>query len=333
LMTAKPSPSVELDWALSGALRVTRETQPALWDFYQQHPELAERVRGLWGPAETLSYPCFLELSALAFGGGLLFGLDNGTFVSRLGELCLDAPEDLAFAAEAPADRTRLHRRLYLLRNDERVRDNYVEVVAEVWDALRGIWESEGRAAVDSTVTEVVLSLRGQLDPAELAMKYLERNACTNISRDDMTRLIEGLGDGGELVFVPAFFTAKGLVADLPGLLIIGMPAKPVAVAARARTESLARRLKAIADPTRLAILDALMQRDMSITEVTNLFGLAQPTVSNHVKQLRDAGVVTSSSDGKRRQLTVRREVVSEIITALNEIFDLNENRSADARE
>jgi DNA-binding transcriptional ArsR family regulator len=144
-----------------------------------------------------------------------------------------------------------------------------------------------------------------------------------------MTRLIEGLGDSGELVFVPAFFTAKGLVADLPGIVIIGMPAKPVAATARARTESLARRLKAIADPTRLAILDALMQNDMSITDVTNLFGLAQPTVSNHVKQLRDAGVVTSSNEGRRRQLTVKREVVDEIISALDEIFDLEGSRQS----
>jgi ArsR family transcriptional regulator, arsenate/arsenite/antimonite-responsive transcriptional repressor len=327
LMTARPSPSVEVDWALSGALRVARETQPALWAFYEQHPKLAERVRRLWGPEETLSYPCFLELSALAYGSGLLFGLDTQTFVSRLGELCLNAPEDLAFAAETPDDRSRLNRRLHSLRSDEAVRDRYVEVVSEVWNGIRDIWESEGRAAVDAAVTEFLLSLRGQSDPAELALKHLEQNACTNISREDMTRLIEGLGESGELVFVPAFFTAKGLVTDLPGIMIIGMPAKPVAAAARARTESLARRLKAIADPTRLAILDALMQHDMSITDVTNLFGLAQPTVSNHVKQLRDAGVVTSSNEGRRRRLTVRREVVSEIISALDEIFDLEENR------
>ena len=65
----------------------------------------------------------------------------------------------------------------------------------------------------------------------------------------------------------------------------------------------------------------------MSITDVTNHFGLAQPTVSNHVKQLREAGVVASRTEGKRRQLTVRREVVDEIISALNEIFDLQESR------
>ena len=296
-------------------------------DFYEEHPELAERVRGFWGPEETLSYPCFLELSGLAYGGGLLFSPEINTFVSRLEELCLDAPEDLAFAAETPDDRTRLRRRLHLLRTDEGVRRRYVEVVTEVWEGLRDIWESEGRTAVGATVAECLVSVRGASDPTALAIKHLEQSECANIDRIEIAQLIEDLGGQGELVFVPSFFTAKGLIVDLPGIVIIGVPAKPVAAAARARTESLARRLKAIADPTRLAILDALMQHDMSITDIANLFALAQPTVSNHVKQLRDAGVVTTSTAGRSRQLTVSREVVNEIVSALVEIFDLEGGR------
>jgi len=326
-MAAKPSPSVEMDWALSGAIRVTRDSQPALCAFYEEHPDIAEQVRHLWGTEETLSYPGFLELSSLAFGGGLLFGLETGTFVSSLEKLCLNAPQDLAFDAENQDDRRRLNRRLMLLRNDPAVREHYVEVVTAVWDGLRDVWESLGRPAVDATAAEFHQSMKGRSDVTEFALKHLEESACTDITRDVLSGLVEALGGSGELVFVPSFFTAKGLVADLPGIVIIGIPAKPAGAASRARTEDLARRLKAIADPTRLAILDALTQRDMSITDVTNLFGLAQPTVSNHVKQLRDAGVVTSSSEGRKRQLSVRREVVGEIIGALGEIFDLAGSR------
>ncbi len=329
VMTAKASPSLELDWALSAALRVTRETQPALRDFYEQNPEIAERVRRLWGPAETLSYPCFLELSALAYGGGLLFGLETGDFVSGLEELCRNAPEDLAFAAETPDDGERLRRRLHLLRTEERVRLHYVEVVAEVWDGIRTLWETEGRRAVEVALEECSAHLKRGSNPADLALKYFEQVNCTNIGRDEMNRLIDGLGEESEIVLVPSFFTVKGLVADLPGMLIIGRTAEPVAVAARARTEDLARRLKAIADPTRLAILDALTQHDMSITEVTNHFGLSQPTVSNHVKQLRDSGVVTSGNEGRTRKLTVRREVLREILRELDEIFGLEKSRAS----
>jgi len=326
VITAKASPSIEVDWMLSGSLRVARDSQPALCDFYENHPDISERVRHLWGPEETLSYPCFLELSALALGGGLLFGLDTDTFVSSIERLCLTAPENLPFDAETSDDRDRLLRRLDLLRTNDRVRRHYVEVIGEVSSHVRGLWEAEGRRAVVAAIEEYSAYLRGGSDPKELALSYLEHVNCADIGRDEVTRLIDGLGKECEIVLVPSFFTAKGLIADLPGMLIIGGTTRPGAATARARTEDLARQLKAIADPTRLAILDALSQNEMSITDVTNLFGLAQPTVSNHVKQLRDAGVVTSSTTGKRRQLTVRREVVSEIVRALDQIFDLEKS-------
>jgi DNA-binding transcriptional ArsR family regulator len=327
VISAKASAAVEMDWALTGAHRFDGEVQPALHAFYEDNPALAERVRRLWGPDETLSYPSFLELSALAYGGGLLFTSEIDTFLSRLEDLCLEVPGALAFVAESPEDRSKLLRRLQILRTDERFRRNYVEVITEVWTGLRGLWESEGRSAVEAALADCRAYLKRGSDPKELAVRHLEQVNCTNIGRAEMNFLIDGLGGSGEIVLVPAFFTAKGLVADLPGTLIIGTPGKPVAAASRARTDDLARRLKAIADPTRLAILDALTQQDMSISEVTNHFGLAQPTVSNHVKQLREAGVVTSRTEGKKRQLTVRREVVDEIISALDEIFDLQENR------
>jgi DNA-binding transcriptional ArsR family regulator len=327
VISAKASAAVEMDWALTGAHRSDSEVQPVLREFYEDHPELAERVRLLWGPDEALSYPSYLELSALGYASGLLFTPEIETFVSRLEVLCLNAPEDIAFVAETPDDRSILLRRLHLLRTDERVRRNYVEVVTDVWGGVQRLWELDGRGAVEAALAECRAYLKRGSDPMELAVRHLEQVNCTNIGRAEMNYLIDGLGESGEIVLVPAFFTAKGLVADLPGTLIIGTPGKPVAEASRARTDDLARRLKAIADPTRLAILDALTQQDMSITDITNHFGLAQPTVSNHVKQLREAGVVMSRTEGKRRKLTVRREVVDEIISALDKIFDLQVSR------
>jgi DNA-binding transcriptional ArsR family regulator len=322
--TAEGSIAVEIDWVLAAASRVTRSTQPALSDFYAAHPEVGERVRSLWGPDETLSYPGYLELSALAYSGGLLFSMDADLFLERLEELCVNSSEDFPFAAETPDDRMRLLRRLDLLRNDTQTRDRYIGVVTEVWLALRDLWEAEGSYAVEATVAERRAHLSNDGDPYEFAM-----NSCLN--REEMSKLINGLGETGHLVVVPSFFMSKGMVADFPGTLVIGTAVKPIASLARARTESLARRLKAIADPTRLAILDALIQQDMSITEVTNLFGLAQPTVSNHVKQLREAGLVTSASGGRRRQLTVQRPIVDEIIGSLDRILDPDGRRPEQA--
>ena len=49
---------------------------------------------------------------------------------------------------------------------------------------------------------------------------------------------------------------------------------------------------KALAHESRLMILDALYQRDMCVSELTELVGADQSTVSKHLSVLKNAGVV-----------------------------------------
>ncbi|MBW1925950.1 MAG: winged helix-turn-helix transcriptional regulator, partial [Deltaproteobacteria bacterium] len=60
------------------------------------------------------------------------------------------------------------------------------------------------------------------------------------------------------------------------------------------------RYLKAIADPTRLKILKLLQHRTSCVCELTSVLGLAQPTVSRHLRVLEDAGFVESERRGLR---------------------------------
>jgi DNA-binding transcriptional ArsR family regulator len=120
---------------------------------------------------------------------------------------------------------------------------------------------------------------------------------------------------------VPAFFTHKGLLVDLPGVVVVGVRTDTTGAQARARTEALARRLKAISDPTRLAMLDALRNGPLTVTEIAVAFALAQPTVSNHVKVLRDAGLVSDVRDGTRRHLIVEHREVEELLTNLHDVL------------
>ena len=56
--------------------------------------------------------------------------------------------------------------------------------------------------------------------------------------------------------------------------------------------ESLSSRFKALADPTRLAIVNRLASRgDTCVCEFDSL-GLSQPTISHHLKVLREAGLI-----------------------------------------
>jgi ArsR family transcriptional regulator len=66
-----------------------------------------------------------------------------------------------------------------------------------------------------------------------------------------------------------------------------------------ARADALAKVLKALADPTRLRMLDLLAQQaaPLCVCDVTAQFPLNQPTISHHLRNLREAGLI----QGERR--------------------------------
>lgn len=67
-----------------------------------------------------------------------------------------------------------------------------------------------------------------------------------------------------------------------------------------ASTHELAARLKALADPTRLRMLDLLAQQaePLCVCDITPQFTQNQPTVSHHLKLLREAGLVDCEKRG-----------------------------------
>jgi ArsR family transcriptional regulator len=66
-----------------------------------------------------------------------------------------------------------------------------------------------------------------------------------------------------------------------------------------AEAELLAARFKALADPTRISIVNRLAAADeCCVCDLTEAFELSQPTISHHLKVLRDAGLVESTRRG-----------------------------------
>ena len=78
--------------------------------------------------------------------------------------------------------------------------------------------------------------------------------------------------------------------------------------------DQLAARFKALADPTRVAIVNVLSAADeVCVCNLTETFELSQPTISHHLKILREAGLVESS----RRGTWAYYRLVPEAIAAL----------------
>jgi ArsR family transcriptional regulator len=68
----------------------------------------------------------------------------------------------------------------------------------------------------------------------------------------------------------------------------------------RERAARLAEVAKALGDPIRLQLVDVLRKHagKVCVCELVPLFDIAQPTLSHHLKKLREAGVVDSERQG-----------------------------------
>ncbi len=58
---------------------------------------------------------------------------------------------------------------------------------------------------------------------------------------------------------------------------------------------------RAVADPTRRALLDLLRTADRSVRELRSPFRMTQPAISQHLRVLRQAGLVRARRIGRRR--------------------------------
>ena len=84
--------------------------------------------------------------------------------------------------------------------------------------------------------------------------------------------------------------------------------------------EHLARMFKALGDPTRvrlLSLIAAQPESEACICDLTEPVGLSQPTVSHHMKQLVDAGLVVREQRGRWAFYRVVDETLRSLSSAL----------------
>ncbi len=78
---------------------------------------------------------------------------------------------------------------------------------------------------------------------------------------------------------------------------------------------------KALGDPNRLKILTQVRKQScMGCAAVIDLLQLAQPSVSHHLKQLTDSGLLDSIKEGRNIRYMINREVLEGYIDYLSEL-------------
>ena len=92
--------------------------------------------------------------------------------------------------------------------------------------------------------------------------------------------------------------------------------------------------IQAMAEPTRLAILQMVRRREMPVGEIAGKFkGITRPAVSQHLRVLKDAGLVPERREGTRRLYSLRPEGFAPLKALLEDFWDSKLERLKAAAE
>ena len=233
--------------------------------------------------------------------------------MARLEEAVATVPLDLEMPSESPEDRALYLDRLRRLRESPALLRSYVDLLEAVWAPVDAMWQ-QALPIIEEAGRQIVAQYeRGR------SLELLIPQGC-HILHERLPEILAKVEVGQQpLLFVPCLFFGSSMYLELSGLVTIGTGVGQGDAVARAQTESVARRLKAVADPTRLALLHSLATAPSSVGELAVLFRLAQPTVSMHVKVLRENGLLHSQREGGRLRLSADAGAVELLLDELRQ--------------
>ncbi len=82
---------------------------------------------------------------------------------------------------------------------------------------------------------------------------------------------------------------------------------------------------RALADETRQQILEMLLEREMTVGDIVDLFTTSQPTISHHLNVLKRFGLVISRKEGKQVFYVTNRNNVTACCGQLIAKFQVEE--------
>ena len=91
--------------------------------------------------------------------------------------------------------------------------------------------------------------------------------------------------------------------------------------------------MRALAEPRRREILRLVWDRERPVGEIAAQFDVTQPAVSQHLRVLREAELVTERRDGTRRMYRARPDTVEALRAFLDDYWTSGLSRLRDAAE
>ncbi|HEY6537801.1 MAG TPA: metalloregulator ArsR/SmtB family transcription factor [Candidatus Dormibacteraeota bacterium] len=309
---------MELLWVVHHLLESSAETAPGFAAMGSQRGgRLAQQLREFWG-------------DGIAGGAGELVIIADAIdrlLVPTLDELLLDLPApagdpaSFRLRSESPGDRAVFIERLSALQRDDDLRRRYARLLLEIWRPMKREWETKGLPQVLADCRRVAhqLELGRPLPDVVPAYTHVSRK------RSEWGSLVTQAWEDGDLILCPGYFGGSWSLWDFPRHVVIGFNGNPdPMVEVRTTAERLAPRLRTLGDPTRLSILLYISKRPTSVGELAQRFGLAQPTVSAHLRGLRTAGLVVGVRSGGRTVYQVEEGRLTQLFQDLTRAWGLD---------
>ena len=89
-----------------------------------------------------------------------------------------------------------------------------------------------------------------------------------------------------------------------------------------ATNQATARVLDALGDPTRRAVLELIRDEERPVGEIARHLPVSRPAVSQHLRVLKEAGLVHDRQDGNRRLYSVDARGLTELRSYLERYWD-----------
>ncbi len=321
-----PSPVMELVYAhyyLLKRLRHPRGFEVA-WatPVLAADPELCPEFEAYWsdhgleGPGP--------ELFVLAARYGFVFDGDPERFLGELENLAARYARDgthgpLSDGVEDHAEQAaELQRRVEALLSPGEAK-RVAALLERLWGHLRPGWEEQGRAAVADATAAFDAAFR----ESGSVLDALPAHHFTRF--EHLAQPIREAAERGRVTVVPLWLASGGgfgFQVDDQQYVGYGLQSEDVFERTSERVGGLARRVKALSDPSRLlalTLVSTFAGMRPTVGDLAEHIGVSQPTVSGHLRLLRDAGLVAVEKRGNKAYYRLEQEAVRQLLQDLEE--------------
>jgi len=284
------APLIEIESCICGVVSPRLSRAGGLGQLLEERdPELMRRLRSFWDDGHDE----FVEFFVVLERHGLTLEQDVDAVLDRLPRLLEQRFEVPPLPSEEPGVRDIVQARLDHLATSPEARNEYVALLRGIWQIGREAWTDYGRALAEAAAAEI----RQRLDRGERPLDVLPRkHLALNDAYAEMM-------NGSQPIVITPFglnIAVKYILQVEGGPVYVGFGPESDAKdeTHRQRAEEGAAAFKVLSDPTRLSMLGYLLHMGASVSDLARIFDVSQPTVSAHVKILREAGLLTQAKSG-----------------------------------